>query len=80
VLTDYEAVPAATPIYAVYPPSPYLPRKVRAFVDCLRNELSDAHAHRATGGRRLTNIDVLADAAQIRAEESLDQSSEPDRS
>jgi DNA-binding transcriptional LysR family regulator len=80
VLADYQAVPEATPIYAVYPPSPYLPRKVRAFVDCLRNELSDAHAHRATGGRRLTNIDVLADAAQIRAEESLDQSSEPDRS
>ena len=65
VLTDYQPVPVATPIYAVYPPSPYLPRKVRAFVDFLRNELSGAYTHGATGGRRLTNIDVLADAAQI---------------
>ena len=62
-----QPVPMATPIYAVYPPSPYLPRKVRAFVDFLCNELSGAYTHGATGGRRLTNIDVPADAAQIRA-------------
>ena len=74
---DYQPVPVATPIYAVYPPSPYLPRKVRAFVDFLRNELSGPYTHAAPGVRRLTNIDVLADAAQIGAEGALDKSSKP---
>jgi hypothetical protein len=77
VLTDYEAVPAATPIYAVYPPSPHLPRKVRAFVDFLRNELSGAAPHSAPGGRRLANIEVLANGGQIGAEGTLDKFSQP---
>lgn len=43
-LTDYQVVPPASPIYAVYPPSPYVPPKVRAFVDFLRDRLrTDAY-------------------------------------
>lgn len=49
VLTDYQVIPAASPIYAVYPPSPYLPPKVRAFADFLRDQLqTDADLQGAT--------------------------------
>lgn len=42
VLAAYQTIPAASPIYAVYPPSPYVPAKVRAFVEVLRDALADA--------------------------------------
>ena len=35
VLTRYEAVPATTPVYAMYASQPHVPSKVRAFVDYL---------------------------------------------
>lgn len=44
VLTTYQIAPPTSPIYAVYAPSPYLPPKVRAFVDFLRSHLqTDAY-------------------------------------
>ncbi|MEZ5935425.1 MAG: LysR family transcriptional regulator [Alphaproteobacteria bacterium] len=57
VLADYEVVPAASPIYAVYPPSPYVPPKVRAFVDFLRDHLrTDTHAE---GGAEKTPTGLM---------------------
>lgn len=35
VLPQYRAVPATTPLYAVYPHQRHLPPKVRAFIDFL---------------------------------------------
>jgi DNA-binding transcriptional LysR family regulator len=49
VLTEYQVIPAVSPIYAVYPPSPFIPPKVRAFVDCLRERLqTDAYTRGPT--------------------------------
>ena len=40
VLADYPPNPASTPLYAVYPPGPYIAPKVRAFVDFLAGRFS----------------------------------------
>ncbi len=40
VLADYPPDPASTPLYAVYPPGPYIAPKVRAFVDFLAGRFS----------------------------------------
>lgn len=40
VLSDYAAAPETTPLYAVYPPGPYVAAKVRAFVDFLAGRFS----------------------------------------
>lgn len=49
VLTDYQVLPWASPVYAVYPPSPYVPPKVRAFIDVLRTHLQGEAAMRGEG-------------------------------
>jgi len=35
VLADHPPDPAATPLYAIYPPGPYIPPKVRGFAEFL---------------------------------------------
>jgi DNA-binding transcriptional LysR family regulator len=40
VLADYPPDPASTPLYAIYPPGPYIAPKVRAFVDFLAGRFS----------------------------------------
>lgn len=40
LLGDFTPEPAATALYAVYPPGPYLPPKVRAFIDFLAGRFS----------------------------------------
>ena len=43
VLADYAPDPASTPLHAVYAPGPYVPPKVRAFVDFLAGRFSGAY-------------------------------------
>lgn len=44
VLRDYQVEPEVRPVYAVYPPSSYLPPKVRVFIDFLRDRFrTDAY-------------------------------------
>ena len=47
VLTDYTPAPAHTPIYAMYPPGPHIPPKVRAFIDFLVARFSPEYDWRA---------------------------------
>lgn len=44
VLADTPPDPATTPLYAIYPPGPYLAPKVRAFVDFLAGRFSRDYA------------------------------------
>jgi DNA-binding transcriptional LysR family regulator len=44
VLSDYAADPATTPLNAIHAPGPYVPPKVRAFVDFLAGRFSRAYA------------------------------------
>ena len=47
VLTDYAVEPAKTPLNAVFAPSPYMPPKVRAFIDFLAGRFAGDYCWRA---------------------------------
>lgn len=47
VLPEYRASPANTPVYALYPPDPDPPPKVRAMIDCLVHRFRGGIAGRA---------------------------------
>ena len=40
ILREYDAVPAQTPLYALYTPGPYVAPKIRAFVDFMAQRFS----------------------------------------
>ena len=46
VLAEFEPDPAIAPLFAVYPPGPYLAPKVRAFVDFLARRFAGDYAWR----------------------------------
>ena len=43
ILQDYDAVPAQTPLYALYTPGPYVAPKIRVFVDFLAQRFSQGY-------------------------------------
>ncbi|MEZ5936274.1 MAG: substrate binding domain-containing protein, partial [Alphaproteobacteria bacterium] len=50
LLDGYDVEPPSSPIYAVYPPSPHLPAKVRVFIDFLTQRLRGGPDRRGSAG------------------------------